>query len=653
MHRRDIDGLRAVAVCAVIANHFSEAILPGGYLGVDIFFVISGFVITLSLLRQTDKGGLAFLSRFYQRRIRRILPALLVCVLVSAPIFALVDPSPRATLMTGATSLFGFSNFYLFRVASDYFSYGTKLNGFTHTWSLGVEEQFYLVYPALFWLLLRQQRNALIILSGLAMISLAGFAITNRSHPIEAFFLLPYRAWELAIGALLARFQTQVRSKYASIGLWLGVAVLCASLATPSSVATLGTVAAVMGSGLLIHFGGSGSAVNRFLLHPVVQWIGGISYSLYLWHWTVLALSRWTIGIRWWLVPVQLALMFALAAASYRLVEQPLRKPRPRERAMATILGGLALSGMLAVGLRGMAHLEPEGALFAGQPVRLMARSSESVDRPFTLDGYGSWQGKPCVVSANDLATFRIDPRACTLGNDHARHHALVIGNSFTGAFLRGFVPLIRDEGYAATFYYSWSASPSPTIQNNAPWASANFTMWHQIYPELARTLTRGDLVILTSSLGALAPEPVTAESREALKRYADDLSRMSAELRSQGVRLVVVHSLPFINDANCRVELGVEQWFTPFGSPCNFASRSHEIERRTPIDRILRERERNGEIVVVDFFDLFCPGKICGYTRPDIGLVYRDNIHPSVEMMPLVGTALVDQLKRSGALSD
>ncbi len=107
------------------------------------------------------------------------------------------------------------------------------------------------------------------------------------------------------------------------------------------------------------------------------------------------------------------------------------------------------------------------------------------------------------------------------------------------------------------------------------------------------------------------------------------------------------------VHDANCTVELGVPQWYTPFGSPCNFASRSHEIARRRPLDAILRPLERQGVIVLVDFFDLFCPGQTCGYTRPDIGLVYRDDINPSLELMPLVGRSLTEQLRRNGALAD
>ena len=146
-YRPEIDGLRAFAVVAVIINHFNKDILPGGYLGVDIFFVISGYVITSSLFGRPSKDFKDFISGFYERRIKRLVPALSAFVLITSIAICLFNPAPGLSLRTGLTSLFGLSNLYLLKQSTDYFAQSTELNVFTHTWSLGVEEQFYIIFP--------------------------------------------------------------------------------------------------------------------------------------------------------------------------------------------------------------------------------------------------------------------------------------------------------------------------------------------------------------------------------------------------------------------------------------------------------------------------------------------------------------------------
>ena len=150
-YRSEIDGLRAFAVVAVIINHFNKDILPGGYLGVDIFFVISGYVITLSLFNSPSKNFIDFIFGFYERRIKRLTPALAVFVIILGIATCFFNPQPNETLRTGITSLVGLSNLYLLKQSIDYFADSTYLNTFTHTWSLGIEQQFYVLFPFLIW----------------------------------------------------------------------------------------------------------------------------------------------------------------------------------------------------------------------------------------------------------------------------------------------------------------------------------------------------------------------------------------------------------------------------------------------------------------------------------------------------------------------
>lgn len=214
-YRPKIDGLRAVAVLAVVANHLNASFLQGGFLGVDIFFVISGYVVTSSLVTRKSGGALSFLKAFYERRFKRLLPALIATVLCVSLIFSLVaspfdDLYPPA-LRTGIASLFGVANLYLLKQGANYFSSDTLYNPFLHTWSLGVEEQFYLVWP----LLLigcgfgragreRLHRRRLALLTILLLGASLSVYLWLESHGQRdrAFYLMPSRFWELALGCL-------------------------------------------------------------------------------------------------------------------------------------------------------------------------------------------------------------------------------------------------------------------------------------------------------------------------------------------------------------------------------------------------------------------------------------------------------------------
>jgi len=326
-YRPEIDGLRAIAVAAVIINHFSKSILPSGYLGVDIFFVISGYVITRSLLHQQQAGLGSFLLRFYARRARRLIPALVVFTLISGVLICIVNPAPAASLRTGAAGLIGLSNIELFMQATDYFAPSTEMNIFTHTWSLGVEEQFYLLYPILFWFAARLKgdsagyvinnlRTSLLIIS---VASLALFLYWWHHNPPAAYFLVFSRLWELSCGCLIAT-QRQDSVMTMKPGNSLTAALSLAGIAivmfAPQQFAPLTTPAVVLATAALICNSRSAGPAIQFLQSRPVVFIGLISYSLYLWHWAILCLSRWTIGIQWWTIPLQSGLMFGIAYAS-------------------------------------------------------------------------------------------------------------------------------------------------------------------------------------------------------------------------------------------------------------------------------------------------------------------------------------------------
>ena len=208
-YRKEIDGLRAFAIITVIINHFNKDLLPGGYLGVDIFFVISGFVITSSFNNRKSENFIDFISQFYERRIKRLVPALSVFVIIVSILICLLNPYPSVSLLTGLTSLIGISNIYLIQQATEYFSQSTELNVFAHTWSLGVEEQFYLVFPFLIWFsgFGRQtkngSRNLFLSVGTLTIASLIWFVYLYPTNQVLAYFSMPSRFWEMATGCLI------------------------------------------------------------------------------------------------------------------------------------------------------------------------------------------------------------------------------------------------------------------------------------------------------------------------------------------------------------------------------------------------------------------------------------------------------------------
>ena len=359
-YRPEIDGLRAFAVVTVIINHFNKDILPGGYLGVDIFFVISGYVITSSLFRRPNKNFADFISGFYARRIKRLIPALAFFVIIISVAICFFNPQPINTLRTGITSLFGLSNLYLFKHSIDYFADSTDLNTFTHTWSLGVEEQFYLIFPFLIWFSgYRKQaknviRNLLLIIGGLTFISLISFIYLYKTNQPAAYFLMPSRFWEMASGCLLflgIQKSESFKNLLEKIPPLLLLTLIIVVMNLPTYWAEISTILIVILTSILIISLKKPTSAFKLFTNPKVTYIGLISYSLYLWHWGVIAISRWTIGIHFWSIPFQIAIIFSLAVFSYQFFEKPFRKGIwPNKNWQTLVLSGgfiFTLSGTL------------------------------------------------------------------------------------------------------------------------------------------------------------------------------------------------------------------------------------------------------------------------------------------------------------------
>jgi peptidoglycan/LPS O-acetylase OafA/YrhL len=360
-YRPDIDGLRAVAILPVVLFHAEIAPFSGGFVGVDVFFVISGFLITRLILGDLDAGTFSF-PGFWMRRVRRIFPALFVLMAFAAVAFAFIYPPDYFRQFGGslvAQSLF-VSNVLFWREAG-YFDAWADTKPLLHTWSLSVEEQFYLFIPILLFLLVRYARR----LTWLAFVLIVAVSVplavwASRYEPVAGFFLLPTRAYELAIGSLLALavgYHSDTLRRPALDGLLAVLGILAIGYAVfaydqntpfPSYTALL----PCLGTAAIIWANRNGQTiVGRLLsLRPIV-FIGLISYSLYLWHWTLLVLNR----AIWPGMPsltsrvVVVAISVVAAYLSYRFVETPIRRNRAAFPNKRLVLGAIAGFGLLIV----------------------------------------------------------------------------------------------------------------------------------------------------------------------------------------------------------------------------------------------------------------------------------------------------------------
>lgn len=346
-YRAEIDGLRAIAVLAVVLYH--AGVGNAGFVGVDVFFVISGYLITFLLLREWRSMQVIDVLAFYARRVRRIFPAaaaVVVAVLAASTLLLSITPQVHTSLSAGAALVFGANVFFQF-TSGGYFDGRAEEMPLLHLWSLSVEEQFYFLWPALLILVLRYKpRQLLPILVGLGLASFACAEVLMRVDPSAAFYQMPARFWELAAGGIIAVLPVRALPRYT---IHAGILLTLAACVWPlGHFPGIGALPAVAGAATVIA-AVHGGATNGFLRSRAMVGVGLISYSLYLWHWPLLAFYRAT-SIGEGNTQTRLMLCGAavlLAIASYRYIEQPFRRLRtPKGR---TIAAGAAVSLSLAM----------------------------------------------------------------------------------------------------------------------------------------------------------------------------------------------------------------------------------------------------------------------------------------------------------------
>jgi peptidoglycan/LPS O-acetylase OafA/YrhL len=457
-YRPDIDGLRAIAVLSVVGFHAFPGWIPGGFIGVDIFFVISGYLISIILFENLAKGTFSF-SDFYSRRIRRIFPSLLAvliaCYLVGW--FTLVaDEFMRLGKHVAGGASF-LSNFFLWS-ESGYFDNSADTKPLLHLWSLGIEEQFYIVWPILLWLTWRRRVNFLTVTILIALISFAINLALVYTAPIAAFYSPLARFWELLIGAVLAYimlYRKDLASRWSTfnntisligLGLFLaGVTFITKTSLFPGWWALLPTV-----SGALLIIAGPNTFINQKILsNRIAVWIGIISFPLYLWHWPILSFVRIvegglpSVGLRIFSV----LLSMVLAWLTYKLIERPIR------------FGGfgklkvcLLIFAMSIVGYVGYETYKRNGI-----ELRAFNKINDGVNKALGYDSTRGPRRGECFIDDVDEKTNKFS-KLCGVEN---KPSILIWGDSHAATLYRGFEFYGNNHNF---FVSQFTASGCPPI---------------------------------------------------------------------------------------------------------------------------------------------------------------------------------------------
>jgi len=459
-NRRDIDGLRALAVIPVVLYHFGFGAVSGGFVGVDVFFVISGYLITSIIAREISAGRFSFVD-FWARRARRIIPALTTVVLATLALgWLLLTPKDFSELGRAVRYQATFVSNILFMRQDGYFEPASEFKPLLHTWSLAVEEQYYIFFPLIMVVLTRYLRHWRWMLFALLVVSFGLNIWAIERKPDAAFFLLPMRAWELLCGAMLAIAPAPSRVLpsriYNLVGL-LGLAAVLSAMTCFDKFTRFPGWAAllpVLGTTALIWANASASSwVGRLLSIRPLVWIGLISYSLYLWHWPVFVYAN-AISVDG-ISPIEAVLWIGLSGLlawlNYRLVELPFREKRFFPGRKPVLIGGLVTLSVLALLGQAVRALD-------GVPQRLSGQAQQYAESK-------EWQAgqMDCLLlgSSKDLN------KVCRAGGDeHSAPRQIVWGDSHAAALW----PAFRED---AVHYQSpvWLVSMSgcPPLVSDAP----------------------------------------------------------------------------------------------------------------------------------------------------------------------------------------
>ena len=646
--RPDIEGLRGVAVALVVVYHAGLGLIPGGYVGVDVFFVLSGFLISWLLVEEAKRSGKVDLWAFYARRARRLLPAVAVLIVVtSVAAYWAYPPLEHRTAAHSALSAATYlSNFYFVYLVRDYFAPGADANPFLHTWSLSVEEQFYLVWPLLIllglWLRNRwsmRERTALLsVMCAVLAMSLAASLVLAEYRLSWTFFLSPTRAWEFACGgvaALLARQWIESGRSITPLGRRVLEVMSCGCLAIIVASAwvlddatpfpgyyALPPVLATAGL-LYCCTIGRDLASGRVLSNPVLRRAGLVSYSWYLWHWPVFTLYAVAQGAPSALQSVVLlAISYVAAEASYRFVEAPARVhpflAQSKTRSLL-LIPALAALGAVIVGIQPLLPLGPNAGLHRElQQIRY-------------VDG-NPLLARDCVALQNEVSV-----RTCSFGVQESARDVVLLGDSHMAQWFPVLEELAKGQGWHL----------HTMIKTACPYADIAVLHEANKRPYKECSAWRADALL---KIDELKPYLVVAASSFFYEATADDwrlgTTRTFARLSQASEHVVYIRDNP-------RPGFSVPACI----SRHLWRQQDHDAEtcafQREPafgaevFSAQVEAAQAFGNVQVIDLTAEICPAQRCPVMR-DGQVIYRDSNHLSGSFVRFLQPPFDAQLMRA-----
>lgn len=617
MRIKEIQGLRALAVLLVIAFH--AKFLSGGFIGVDIFYVISGYLITGLLLRELGETGSISLSNFYSRRIRRLLPSTFV-VLISTAIasFVVMPSSARSNLGRNIVAAALYVSNYVFAWwQNDYQNLGATPSPIIHFWSLAVEEQFYLVWPLLILLAARNGRRSRVfkVLTGVTLASFALSLFATSKYPIWSFYSLPTRAWELGLGALVVFIRDYPlafrRWRWSA---WLAVAaIVLAALVFdentlfPGRAALLPTLSAAFLLFMISHLPRPLSGI--FNLRPI-QWIGDISYPLYLWHWPALVLPVYVFNAP--LTPIQrigaIALTFALAGLTHRYVENPFRH---LHRPFATVirLAGIAtlVVSILGISISFSSAKELQIRGIAG------STALKAITRLPAIYADGCQVGKSATTSP-----------PCVYGDIHGTRSIYLFGDSHAAQWFPTLNSIAASQGFKLVVLTK-SSCPAASVElaDQGAFRNAPCRTWRE--NSLKRIAQEHPWAVIVSNFEHYLPPKNVSDS---LKWWRSGVVLTMQRLSRSSSHPIYIQDTPWPNRdiPSCLLQKTVSACLT---------------QRPAAQIWLAQNVGRFGNII--DPTNWFCT-KVCPAIRDGI-VVYRDATHMSVDFATHLAPLLTREL--------
>ncbi len=649
-YRSDVDGLRAVAVSLVIFYHLGFGLFPGGFIGVDIFFVISGFIITRLILRDAENQNFSLLD-FYARRFRRILPALISVITFTLAFgYWFLFPDDYLDLAKSAVfSAFSIPNLFFFW-NTGYFDQDAELMPLLHLWSLGIEEQFYLVWPGLILLLARRSPSALTyILIILIGASFSASVLELGSDPKAAFFLPHFRVWELSLGALIAVLPIRLSSKLSAITISsLGLVLIIAPallLSSTSKFPGFAAIAPTVGTALVIISGNK----NRHGLNIVLSTrpfvlVGLLSYSLYLWHWPVIVFWRHYFNGRNF-TPTEggviLVITCILAFISWRWIETPVRMGRlSRKNSFA-----FGFSGLLTLVILGTSIIISQGvkSRFSSQVGQLLSR-------------HEMWWKWKCPYSDTGPTVETFLGRAeCVFGEqwDGSQRKAVLWGNSHAEHLTPIFEVAAKETGTSVAL---WPASCLPFVSKDGirmMWngdpilmsercglARDKFIEKLDAHPEISRVILSANWAAADGRLFRTNPDERFSISMDLLREGLQDLVN---RVTKPGRKIIILGDIPYNG-------LDLRACFLAESAPL-FRARCPEGDKilRSQFERYNKSADeaissiKGAEVVLLGermCGEVYCDSQINGES------LYRDNDHWRRNLSSKTAEALSERLR-------